>query len=167
MAETNEYFGNQFLQGVSCALVEITHPSLQSPILLTDNPGGIEFNGKQYSFYTLKYTPPAVGEDSDGSASLIASSVDQTLITAVRSIDNAKEIMVKVSQLYIENWQPLPDGTQNPDIKMTELQSHSFEVFSASWNATEITFSIGLDLGIMDDTPSGRFSPFNNQGGVI
>ena len=144
--------------GVGSTLLKIDHDSLESPIYLTDNNRPITYEGHTYQPYFFKFEAPEENEDTDGSAILTISSVDQGMIDLVRSVGQMNPPVVSLVAVWIENWQSQP--------VFSKLSGYDFIMAGVDWNAATMSITLGLDTLLNYDIPFDKFNAVNDEGAV-
>ena len=144
--------------GVGSTLLKIDHESLESPIYLTDNNRPITYEGHTYQPYFFKFEAPEENEDTDGSAILTISSVDQGMIDLVRSVGQMNPPVVSLVAVWIENWQDQP--------VFSKLSGYDFIMDGVDWNAATMSITLGLDTLLNYDIPFDKFNAVNDEGAV-
>lgn len=145
-------------KGVGSTLLKISHDSLESPIFLTDNNRPIEYDGNVYNPYFFRFDAPEENEDTNGSATLTVSSVDQGFIDLVRSIGQDNPPVVSLVAVWIENWEGEP--------VFSKLEGYEFIMAGVSWDVVSMTISLGLDTLLNYDIPADKFNSVNDEGAV-
>lgn len=145
-------------KGVGSTLLKINHDSLEGPIYLTDNNRPIEYEGNTYNPYFFRFDAPEENEDTNGSATLTISSVDQGLIDLIRSVGQANPPVVSLIAVWIENWQDSP--------VFSKLSGYDFIMAGVDWNAATMTIQLGLDTVLNYDIPFDKFNAVNDEGAV-
>ena len=144
--------------GVGATLLKISHSTLEQPIYLTDNNRPIDYEGNLYRPYFFKFDAPEENEDTDGSAVLTISSVDQGMIDLIRSISQDDPPVVSLVAVWIENWQDEP--------VFSKLDGYDFIMTGVGWNAATMSISLGFDTLLNYDIPFEKFNSVNDEGAV-
>lgn len=144
--------------GVGSTLLKIDHDSLESPIYLTDNNRPITFEGNTYNPYFFKFEAPEESDNTDGSATLTISSVDQGFIDIVRSVGQMNPPVVSLVAVWIEDWQNEP--------VFSRLSGYDFIMTAVDWDAATMSITLGLDTVLNYDIPFDKFNAVNDEGAV-
>lgn len=86
----------QHTDAVFLELLTITHADLSSPIRIVNNTEEIVSDGNTFSPFPFQVTLPSDVEDAEPVARVTVSNVDQTVITALRSVSSAPTFTLAV-----------------------------------------------------------------------
>ena len=150
---------SRFKSGIGSTLLMINHESLTEPLYLTDNNRPITYEGHTYNPYFFKFDSPDENEDTDGSAILTISSVDQGFIDLVRSVGQNNPPEVTVVAVWVENW--------NAEPVFSKLSGYDFIMVGVEWNASTMSITLGLDTVLNYDIPFDKFNTVNDEGAVL
>jgi len=126
-------------------LVTIDHDDLGAPIRLVDNLIDITSRGDLYTAFPIRVVlPPDVPGELPG-LDLTIDAIDQSLITALRSISSPPKISIDVII------------ASTPDT--IEAGPFAFDVTSCEYNANEVRLRLEAERLLSEPYPSGIFSP--------
>ena len=77
-------------------LVTLDHPDLGSPIRLVKNTEDIVSNGNLFSAARMEFSPPVEEEGTIKSSTITFGNVDQSIVTAVRSISSVPTVEISI-----------------------------------------------------------------------
>ena len=124
-------------------LLKISHDDLDDDILLVNNTVDVTAGADTYSAFPFAVNLPDDVEDQMPSVELVVDAVDQTIITAVRSISTAPTVELSL----VLASQPTT----------VEAGPYEFTVRSVDYNAETVTFELGYEDILNEAFPAHTF----------
>lgn len=140
---------------VAIILLEIAHPDLSTPVLisqdpttlLSDNP--LQYvtisNGKNYLFLPFDIVLPDDVNESAPVASIVIENIDRRLIALLRSTSSPAAVTI----MFVL--------ASSPDT--IEIQFPAFDLTSVKYDAMTITIGLEIDSLATEPYPAGSFDP--------
>lgn len=148
---TYQDLSKRFLAGSTPILCKIEHESLDEPIYLTDNNKPIIFEENNYMPCYMKAKLPSSSADSDGSASITISAVDQQMIQLSRTINSPATFTI-LACYYPRT------GI------ITKLDSYKFSLTGITCDAVSFSAELTNDLALNYSFPNGESTPITTPG---
>ena len=131
------------------ALLEITYleGSTTKYLRLVNNTEDMVYGGNTYTEAIFKYTPPSYSDKKMGDGTISISSVDQSIVTIIRSIQTRASACV-VAAFYYD------DGT----LYFEGIEEWVFELSLVNWNGTVATWTMEYDTRMSIRVPCDKMT---------
>ncbi|EWY36781.1 hypothetical protein N825_25440 [Skermanella stibiiresistens SB22] len=131
-------------------LVRISHPDLEDPIRLAANQADVISRGARYVAYPMDVALPADKERETARVTIRIDNVDQMIVTTLRQIATPVSVDIEIVEL------------DTPDL--LEAGPYSFELASASYDALQVSGSLGYEPKLRNAWPDLRYDPATAPG---
>lgn len=150
MTITYQDLAKKYLDGSTPILCKIEHEDLDEPIYLTDNNKPITYEENVYQPCFMKATLPESSSDTNGSATITISAVDQQMIRLARTIDTPATFTIEAC-FY-------KSGV------ISRLDGYQFSLTGITCDAISFSAQLTNDLALDYAFPSGESTPITTPG---
>ena len=140
----------KFLNGSTPILCKIEHEELDEPIYITDNNKPITYEENVYQPCYMKARLPEDSSETNGSATITISAIDQQLIRLARTINSPATFTIEAC-LYRSGIISRLDGFQ-------------FSLTGITCDAISFSAQLTNDLGLEYAFPNGESTPITTPG---
>ena len=147
---TYQDLAKKFLNGSTPILCKIEHEELDEPIYITDNNKPITYEENVYQPCYMKARLPEDSSETNGSATITISAIDQQLIRLARTINSPATFTIEAC-LYRSGIISRLDGFQ-------------FSLTGITCDAISFSAQLTNDLGLEYAFPNGESTPITTPG---
>lgn len=136
-------------------LLTVTHPQLESPILLSSDPTqrlsetplvyGTHSRERDFMFLPMSFTIPDEKDDAPPATQLVIDNVDRELVNILRSTSTPAQVLIELVLASAPN--------------AVEIEFPLFDLVGADYDAQQVSLSLALNGLATEPFPSGTFSP--------
>jgi len=131
-------------------LLTIDHSSLSSPLRFVYNNEDITSRGNTFTAFNFQIQLPSEEEDSITDVQLRIDNVDRQIVETVRSLSSAPEVTMEIVL------------SSDPDT--VEAGPFNFELQEATYDAVQVTGTLGYPPVLDEPFPGDLFTPQNHPG---
>ena len=126
------------------ALLTISHPSLDAPLMFVSNTESITSRGNIFVGYVFSLELPAEDPDMPGEARLVISNIDRAIVNLIRSLSSPPSILIEIVL------------ASQPDT--VEASFDGLVLREAGWDAMEVRGTLKYD-DILTEPISVQMTP--------
>lgn len=132
-------------------LLELSHPTLATPIRAVNNHAAVTSNGDEYLAYPFEATLAGEEEDKAPAARIRIDNVDRSIVRAIREI-TGEPLTAKLSVILASS----PDAI--------EVGPLAFKIRTVDYDAQAVEGDLTLEDVLNEPCPAHRFTPADFPG---
>ena len=126
-------------------LLTIDHANLTAPIRVSSDAIDTISNGNNFTAFPFDITLPDDQENSSPRAKLVIDNIDRQVVSAVRSIDSAANVLIEI--------------VRAADPNTIEAQFIDFKLTNVSYDAQKVEGDLTIEDFTAEPFPAASFSP--------
>lgn len=138
-------------------VLEITHPSLATPIRIVNNSEDISVTGETYQAVGFEFLEPEETEEGLRQTTLKLNNVDQVFTDIIRSLRGDLKITAKCVT-------PTDLSADPKEFDNVEYELVPLEVLSVTYDNFQVTLDVSYEVLSHRKFPKGTYDPFNFAG---
>lgn len=139
-----EIFASQ-TGAVFLSLLEISHPGMTA-LYLVNNNENITFEGRIYTAYPFRYTPPSDCEGAGRKGKLTLPNIDREILATVRGVNTPLTVRAAIIMI-------LPDNTAS-----REAGWYEYDLKNLTYNAASIEGELSFNFELGDNISMVKYN---------